>query len=140
MANLQESIAIDTKLRTLEGRRASFDLIGITIEDEASATVTLGNNGVLDVTQGKGGISSSSGPRRFFSEPQISLYQDSAIAANQVPNGDNISVGDYKLWYWVDWGSTDINNLEISFKTVLLNLSGSSQTIIYKANIRSIIT
>ena len=48
-------------------------------------------------------------------------------------------LSDYVLVHWVDWGSTDTRNWEISFKTFILNRTGSTQTILYRANVRRII-
>lgn len=136
---MEESVAIDEKLRTFKNKRASFDLIGIEITADVSATVSLPNGSMLIVTSARGDPDTDNPDKRMFAEPQVSVYQDSAIGANQIPSGDNLTPGDYMLWHWIDWGSTDVNNLEISYKTVILNTSGSTQTIIFKTNVRRII-
>ena len=45
----------------------------------------------------------------------------------------------YLFEHWVDWGATDANNWEIVFKTVILNRTGSTQTILYRGKVRRVI-
>lgn len=140
MADLEESIAEDQKLRTYKNKRASFSFIGVEIAGEASATVTLPNTALLSITAAVGDPNITNPDRRMFAEPQVSLYEGSIADGNLIPAGDNLAPNDYKFWHWIDWGSTDINNLEISYITIIINNTGSSKPIIFKTNVRRIIT
>ena len=139
MANLEESVAEDQKLRTYKNKRASFSFIGITITDDETVTIPLPNLSRLVLTAAIGDPNITNPDRRIFGEPQMTFYEGSVADANIIPDGSSITKNGYKFWHWIDWGSTDINDLVISYVTVIINNTGVTKTVIFKTNVRRII-
>ncbi len=92
MADLEESIKGDTFKRTIDLKRAAFDLIGSELVAEDSATINLPNGGMAIFTKEIGYPPSTAGEPgdRYFGFPQISAYQDSVSLENRIPDGDNV--------------------------------------------------
>ena len=72
----------------------------------------------------------------------ISLYQDSVLAANRIPNGANIDPDDYQVYMASDWGALPADKNDISTlvaKIYIRNLSNSSKTVLERCEVRYII-
>lgn len=75
--------------------------------------------------------------KRIMAVPNQSLYKDSVSAANLWPSGSNWSIQDkfdLVVVTWVDWGSTDNNN--VVTKMMIQNWGSSTFNLIYKCNHR----
>lgn len=139
MADLEENIAEDQKLRTYKNKRASFSFIGVTITEDVTVTISVPNSIRLTITAAIGDPNITNPDRRIFGQPQITFYEGSVADANIIPDGDNVDKNGYKFWHWTDWGSTDTNNLELSYVSVIINNTGVTKTVIFKTNVRRII-
>lgn len=75
--------------------------------------------------------------KRMIGMPAVTIYESSIDSANSIPGGSNLAAGDYEVDRWVDWGSSDNNN--IVHKTYVRNTTGTTQDIIYRINVRFLV-
>ncbi len=133
MADLEESVKEDTKKRTVDGKRASQQFLEMGVTPTASASSPINDGGSVTFTI----TTSHVDGLRIFAIEHISVYETSVSNDNKIPSGDNISVNDYEVAFWYDWGST--NNKNIKFIVWVYNKSGSNQTILLRINSRFIV-
>lgn len=75
--------------------------------------------------------------KRLLAVPNQSIYKDSVSAANLWPFGSNWSNQDrvdVLVTTWIDWGTTDNNNVVV--RTMLQNWGSSTFNLIFKVNHR----
>ena len=132
MANLQESVKVDKLIRQVKGVKASSQTVQLGTSVTASASLSLDNNSssVVTVT-----LAHAKG-FRLFAIPQMTFYQDSVDAANIIYS-DAFDSTKYTMYQWKDFDSTDNNNVVL--RGFILNISGSTQSLVVRANWRFII-
>ena len=69
--------------------------------------------------------------------PCMTLFLGNVTAGNEIGYGLARDVN-YQFSFWLDWGSTDNNNLIA--KAAVKNNTGSTQTILFRGNWRSIVS
>ena len=133
MTNLQESVKIDQLNRTVKGKKSSLQLLNLQLSLTASASVSLNDTQSATFINT---LESDSG-FRLFGFPNITLYVGSATANDRISDGSNIDPNDYKWSIWIDWGST--NNDNMVSKTYVQNNSGGTKTILFRSNWRFLV-
>ncbi len=133
MANLEERIKIDQKIRKIDGKLASQELLNLGLTATASASVNVAKDGTVTFTV----ITEHAEGLQIFATEHFSLYETAVLEANKIPGGDDIGVNDYETAFWYDWGTTDDKN--VVFIVWLHNRSGAAQNILLRVNTRFII-
>lgn len=129
---MQESISKDIKIRTHDDKRGSEEIVQLRISDVAEATYTLANNAEQLITV----TLSNDKDLRLFGFPQLTMYVDSVSEANRL-YGATYTYAEFDFFNWVDWGSTDNNN--VIFLVYVRNISGGSHDVIINVNFRYMI-
>lgn len=107
--------------------------MNLQVSNLGSASFGMGNGDGITVTAT---LSNDTG-KRLFAMPTVSFYEGSEDLDYSIPDGVNIDAGDYLVTHWIDWGSSDNNNIKL--KSWIRNNSGGSQTILYRAQIRFLV-
>ncbi len=124
----------DGQTTTISGGVVTASGVRLILSNTATSSSSINNGNALVFT---GTLTPDTSGDRLFGTVYTSWYQDSVHADNLIPTGDNITAGDYELVLWLDWGTTDDDN--IVQKGWLFNKSGSTQDIIVRSNVRYVI-
>lgn len=129
---MQEKVSRDIRIRTADDKRTSENLVQMKISDTASATYNLSNNAEQLITV----TLQNDKNLRLFGFPQVTMYVDSVSEANRL-YGTVYTYAEFDFFNWVDWGSTDNNN--IIFLVYVRNISGDTHDVIINVNFRYMI-
>ncbi len=133
MADLEESVKVDQKVRKINGLKASQQLLNLGLTATASASVNVAKDGTVTFTV----ITEHANGLQVFATEHVSIYETSVAEANKIPSGDDIGANDYETAFWYDWGATDDKN--VVFIVWVHNRSGAAQDILIRVNTRFII-
>ncbi len=133
MADLEESVKVDQKVRKIEERLASQELLSLGITATASASGNVADGGTITFTI----TTSHDQGLQIFAIEHVSIYESSVASANKIPGGSNLGNNDYETAFWYDWGVTDDKN--VVFIVWVHNRSGAAQDILIRVNTRFII-
>jgi hypothetical protein len=144
--NLEESVKIDSKARKYKNLRSSSEFIKLkqTDTDELSTTIsTTPDDFALIFTS----TIENSNNLRLIAIPNVTLYVGSVSEDNIIPPAPelidiDIPIGGPGIFYfhsvWLDWGSSDNNNLVCKIYISRTEVLASSKTIICRVNWRYI--
>ncbi len=133
MADLEERIKIDQKVRKIDGKLASQELLNLGLTATSSASVNVAKDGTVTFTV----ITEHADGLQIFATEHFSLYETAVAEANKIPGGDDVGANDYETAFWYDWGATDDKNVVLI--VWVHNRSGAAQDILIRVNTRFII-
>ncbi len=120
------------ELRTLQSQ--GNDAVNL----QLSGTTTLYWSGLLTTQEGFVAFTlSNPGNKRLFGFANITFYEGSVAAGNEVGHG-NVRDAGYVWSMWTDWGDTDNNN--IVARAVIINKTGSTKVIYVSCNWRYLVS
>lgn len=130
MTEIREQIRKDTLIRQVDDRKASPTFLNLQTSNQASASFTLEANGdpadqvVVTMT-----LSNNKG-LKLFAVPLFTVYKDSVSDSNRIPEGSAVSEEDFHFLSWIDYDSSDGNNMKLKY--FIKNMSGSSKAIVFR--------
>ena len=144
MADLQESIKVDTLARKYKKLPSSGEFIKLaqTDTDELSTTISTDIDDFALIFTSK--IENTKG-LRLIAIPNLAIYEGSVAAANIIPRAPSLididlPVGGAGVFYfksvWLDWGVSDNNNLFCKIYISRSQVLAATQTIICRVNWR----
>ena len=107
MADLQESVKIDSLVRRVNKKKVGREFIALDLSGEGTATFTLINAVRVVVTL------SNLSNLKLLGTAHFTFYQDSVSEANRIPTGSNIDASDYGLIFYYDELKTDGSNIKL---------------------------
>lgn len=137
MSEITQKVRLDKLARNVDGKRAAGNLIGFNTADLAQTNFVLdalgGSNDQAIITMT---LSSDLG-LKIFAIPEITLYKTSVADANVIPDGASVNEEDFRFHTWIDYNSSDGNNLKS--KTFIKNLTASPVTVYFKGDWRFLV-
>ena len=119
---------------TISGGYVTASGINLKLSSTAIASSTLAGGEAMVITATLTPVTSG---ERLIGTFHTSVYQDSIASENLIPSGSGVSIGDWELVLWLDWGTTDDNN--IVQKGYIYNKSVTSHTVYARTNVRYIV-
>lgn len=131
MANLQETVSIDSLVRRVDSKVVGKEFIALNLSGEGSATF------ILDAAVRIVSTLFNQTGLKLLATANFTFYQDSVSEDNRIPTGANVTASNYQLAFYYDELKSDGNN--VKFTGYIVNQSGSDKTIVVNVNYRFII-
>lgn len=110
-------------------QRSLGQIIGITAEDSASATISNGERVVVDNT-----FESTIKADFALAEPYITVYLTSVSDANQIPGGSAVTDAEWLVYHHFDFQDWSRERHLSFIQTIVTNVSaGSSKAVVYQS-------
>ena len=129
---MEESKKVDSRIRSIDGKIASTELVKIRLSDDASASMVLADAESATVTV----TLINAENLRLFAIPQMTFYVGSVATANIIYS-ETYDKFSFLMFQELNLDSSDGNNVVLT--GFIQNISGSSQTILVRANWRFMI-
>lgn len=137
MTEVTQKVRSDKLARNIGNKRAAGNLINLGTADLAQTNFTLDAlGGVNDQAVVTMTLSSDLG-LKLFAVPEVSLWSGSIADANLIPDGALVLEENFRFHFWVDYGSSDGNNMKC--KVFIKNLTASPVTVYFRGDWRFIV-
>lgn len=134
MSYTEETVRIDPKARKIVDLQAGGQAVNFNTTSDVTLSASLdAAGGANDKTTFTITLSNVYA-LKCFGIPIFALYESSVAANNQIPNGSAVNPSNYRLFWWIDYQSTDGNNVKL--KVFVQNLSAGAKTVYLKGNFK----